>query len=166
MNLADLSIKRPIFISCLVIVMLVLGYVSLTKLSVELFPDVSPPVVSVITIYPGTGPKEIETLVTKPIEDGMSTIAGVKRITSQSIEGVSQIVAEFYMEQDIKQAEQRIRDKVSEAKVKFPTDVKEPIVQAFNFSDQAVVRSLSQVTALKLNSLTRLTATSNRAFSS
>ena len=139
MNMADLSIKRPIFISCLVIVMLVLGYVSMTKLGVELFPDVNPPVVSVITIYPGTGPKEIETLVTKPIEDGVSTIAGVKRITSQSIEGVSQIVAEFYMEQDIKQAEQRIRDKVSEAKVKFPSDVKEPIVQALNFSDQAVV---------------------------
>ncbi len=139
MNLADLSIKRPIFISCVVIVMLVLGYVSLTKLSVELFPDVSPPVVSVITVYPGTGPKEIETLVTKPIEDGISTIAGAKRITSQSIEGVSQIVTEFYMDQDIKQAEQRIRDKVSEAKVKFPADVKEPIVQAFNFSDQAII---------------------------
>ena len=119
MNMADLSIKRPIFISCLVIVMLVLGYVSMTKLGVELFPDVNPPVVSVITIYPGTGPKEIETLVTKPIEDGVSTIAGVKRITSQSIEGVSQIVAEFYMEQDIKQAEQRIKRQSQRSKSKI-----------------------------------------------
>lgn len=139
MNLADLSIRRPIFISCLVIVMLVLGWVSLNKLSVELFPDVSPPVVSVVTMYPGTGPKEIETLVTKPIEDGVSTIAGSKRVTSQSLEGVSQVVIEFYMDTDIKRAEQMVRDKVSEAKVRFPTDVKEPIVQALSFSDQAVI---------------------------
>ncbi|HYX38704.1 MAG TPA: efflux RND transporter permease subunit [Oligoflexus sp.] len=139
MSLPDISVRRPIFISCIVIVMLVLGYVSMTRLSVELFPDVNPPVVSVLTIYPGTGPKEIETLVTKPIEDAVSTIAGVKRVTSKSMEGVSQIVAEFTMDQDIKRAEQRVRDKVSEAKVRFPDDVKEPVVQAFDFSDQAVV---------------------------
>jgi HAE1 family hydrophobic/amphiphilic exporter-1 len=139
MNFAQLAIKRPIFITCVVIIMLVLGWVALNKLSVELFPDVNPPVVSVTTMYPGTGPKEIETLVTKPIEDGVSTIAGSKRVTSQSIEGVSQVVIEFFMDVDIKQAEQRVRDKVSEAKVRFPTGVKEPIVQALNFSDQAVV---------------------------
>ncbi len=139
MSLPDISVRRPIFISCIVIVMLVLGYVSMTRLSVELFPDVNPPVVSVATIYPGTGPKEIETLVTKPIEDAVSTIAGVKRVTSKSMEGVSQIVAEFTMDQDIKRAEQRVRDKVNEAKVRFPDDVKEPVVQAFDFSDQAVI---------------------------
>ncbi len=91
--------------------MLVLGYISLKRLSVELFPDVNPPVVSIITMYPGTGPKEMETLVTKPIEDGVSTIAGSKRVTSKSIEGVSQVVIEFYMDQNIKQAEQYVRDK-------------------------------------------------------
>ncbi len=139
MNLSDLSIKRPVFITCLVIVMLVLGAVMFKRMGVELFPDVSPPVVSVRTMYPGTGPKEMETLVTKPIEDSVSTIAGVKRITSQSFEGISQVVVEFFMDQDIKQAEQRIRDKVAEAKARFPKDVKEPLVSALDFGDQAII---------------------------
>ncbi len=139
MSIANISIKRPVFISCIIIIMLVLGYVSMKRLSVELFPDVNPPVVSVITQYPGTGPAEIETLVTKPLEDSITTIAGVKRVTSSSIEGVSQVIAEFYMDQDIKQAEQRIRDKVSQAKVRFPLGVKEPIVQAFDLGDQPIM---------------------------
>ena len=139
MNIAEISIKRPIFVACLIIVMVVVGYISMTKLSVELFPDVAPPVVSVITAYPGTGPREIETLVTKPVEDSVSTIAGVKRVTSQSIEGVSQVVVEFFMDQDVKQSEQRVRDKVSQAKVKFPEGVKEPIIQAFDFSEQPIL---------------------------
>jgi HAE1 family hydrophobic/amphiphilic exporter-1 len=139
MSIASISIKRPVFITCVIIIMLVLGYISMKRLSVELFPDVSPPVISVITAYPGTGPAEIETLVTKPLEDSVSTIAGVKRVTSASLEGVSQVICEFYMDQDIKQAEQRIRDKVSQAKVKFPLGVKEPIVQAFDLGDQPIM---------------------------
>jgi hydrophobic/amphiphilic exporter-1 (mainly G- bacteria), HAE1 family len=59
MNIAEISIKRPIFVACLIIVMVVVGYISMTKLSVELFPDVAPPVVSVITAYPGTGPRAL-----------------------------------------------------------------------------------------------------------
>ncbi len=155
MNIADLSIRRPVFVSCLVIIMLVLGFVAMKRLSVEMFPDVAPPVVSVITAYPGTGPREIETLVTKPIEDAVSTIAGLKRVTSASFEGVSQVVAEFYMDQDIKQSEQRIRDKVSQAKVRFPLGVKEPIVQAFDFSDQPIVTIgvQSEIGAAKLYDL-------------
>lgn len=73
MNLAELSIKRPIFISCIVFLMLAVGLLSLKKLGVDLFPDVTFPVVFVFTPYPGAGPAEIETLVSKPLEDEIYT---------------------------------------------------------------------------------------------
>ena len=139
MNLSSLSTKHPIFITCLVLLMIVFGYVSMTRLGIEQFPDITPPVVVVVTSYPGTGASEMETLVTKPLEDAISTIAGVKRVTSKSIEGVSQITAEFYMDQDIKVAEQHIRDKASATKVKFPRDVKDPLIYGFDLSDMPIV---------------------------
>jgi HAE1 family hydrophobic/amphiphilic exporter-1 len=72
MNLADISIKRPIFITSVVILSLIAGLMSMSKLSVDLFPDVTFPVVFVATPYPGAGPSEIETLVSKPLEDEIS----------------------------------------------------------------------------------------------
>jgi HAE1 family hydrophobic/amphiphilic exporter-1 len=139
MNLADLSIRRPIFITCIVLVMLVVGMSSMSKLGIDLFPDVTFPVVTVTIPYPGAGPTEIETLISKPVEDEISTIAGIKRLSSNNIEGVSQVIAEFRLETDIKYAEQQIRDKVSAAKVKLPTDAKEPIIRRIDLSDQPVL---------------------------
>ena len=74
MNLPDLSIKRPIFITCLFFLMLVLGVLSFQKLGVDLLPNINFPIVAVNILYPGAGPNEIETLVTKPIEDNISTL--------------------------------------------------------------------------------------------
>ena len=90
MSLADLSIKRPIFITCVVLVMLAVGLLCMARLGVDLFPDVTFPVVVVTTDYPGAGPSEIETLVTKPLEDEISTLSGIKRLTSVNREGLSQ----------------------------------------------------------------------------
>jgi len=94
-SLADLSIKRPIFITSVVIVMLVVGLVCFKNLSVDLYPDINLPIVTVQMEYQGAGPSELETLVTKPIEDEVSTLSGLKRLTSHSFEGFSQIIAEF-----------------------------------------------------------------------
>src|SRR6476620_7100935 len=118
MSLASLSIKRPTFITCIVLVMLAVGLLSMSRLGVDLFPDITFPVVTVTTPYPGAGPSEIENLVTKPIEDEVSTISGLKRITSNNLEGTSRIIAEFTLETDVKYAEQQIRDRVSGAKRK------------------------------------------------
>src|ERR1700755_1264951 len=98
MNLADLSIRRPIFITCIVILMLATGYIAMQKLGVDLFPDVSFPVVVVDTVYKGAGPQEVETLISKPLEDEISTLSGMKRLTSINFEGMSRIVAEFRLE--------------------------------------------------------------------
>jgi HAE1 family hydrophobic/amphiphilic exporter-1 len=139
MNLADISIKRPIFITCIVLVMLALGWLSMKRLGVDLFPDVTFPVVTVTTNYPGAGPTEIETLVTKPLEDELSTLGGIKRLSSVNKEGTSQVIVEFTLETDVKYAEQQVRDHVGSAKHNLPTDVKEPVIQRIDPSDQPIL---------------------------
>jgi HAE1 family hydrophobic/amphiphilic exporter-1 len=139
MSLADLSIRRPIFVTCVVLVSLVAGLMSMSRLGVDLFPDVTFPVVTVTTPYPGAGPAEVETLVSKPIEDELSTLSGIKRLSSSNQEGVSVVVAEFTLETDVKFAEQQIRDRVSATKSKLPTDIKEPTIRRIDPSDQPVL---------------------------
>jgi HAE1 family hydrophobic/amphiphilic exporter-1 len=139
MSLAELSIKRPVFITCLVILFIAIGWISLRKMPVNLFPDVAFPVVMVNTAYPGAGPEEIASLVSKPLEDQLSTIPGIKRLGSQNVEGSSHIHIEFESGTDIKYAEQQVRDKVSSARPKLPSDIKEPVIKRIDPSDQAIV---------------------------
>ncbi len=80
MSIASFSIKRPVFIVCLVILMLVTGVLSLYKLPVDQFPDVKIPILNVRVIYPGAGPEEMESLIAKPLEEQIRTIPGVKDI--------------------------------------------------------------------------------------
>ncbi len=139
MNLSEISIKRPIFLTSIVILLVAIGIVSFKSMPVEMFPEVNIPVVAVTIIYPGAGPSEIETLVTKPIEDELSTLSGMKRLTSKSLEGMSQVVAEFNQSVDAKYAEQQIRDKVSITKPKLPADIKEPSIKKMDPSDQPIM---------------------------
>ena len=139
MNLAELSIKRPTFITCLILLMLAVGAFSVTKLGVDLFPDINFPIVFVSTPYQGAGPAEIETLVSKPLEDELSTLPGIKRLSSISMEGVSQVVAEFSLETDIKFAEQQVRDRVGGAKRLLPKDIEEPVIRRLDPSDQPIM---------------------------
>ncbi|TGK08046.1 efflux RND transporter permease subunit [Leptospira semungkisensis] len=140
MNIALLSIKRPILITSLVILMLITGVFSLSKMGVDLFPDVNIPVVSVTTIYPGAGPEEIEELISKPLEEELSSIAGLKKITSRNQEGVSVVAGEFTLSTDIKYAEQQFRDKTALVRPKLPDGIKEPKVVRFDPADQPIIR--------------------------
>jgi len=140
MNIARLSIKRPIFITCIVILMMVMGVIGFNRLGVDLFPPIDFPVVVVYTVYSGTSPEEIERLVTKPIEEQVSTIAGIKRISSRNMDGVSIVIVEFDFDMDIKYAEQKMREKVDAARNRLPEDLEfEPVVQQFDFTDQPVL---------------------------
>ena len=138
-SLANLSIKRPIFITCLIFLMLVLGYLSFKKMPVDLFPNVEFPIVLVTIPYPGAGPAEVETLISKPVEEEISTLPGIKHLSSTSQEGFAIITAEFNLETDIKYAEQKIKDKISSVKSKLPKDIKEPTIKALNPADQPVL---------------------------
>lgn len=139
MNLADLSIKRPIFMTCVVLLSLIAGLMSMSRLGVDLFPDVTFPVVVVQTPYPGAGPSEVESLVSRPIEEELSTLSGIKRLSSTNQEGVSVVVAEFTLETDVKYAEQQVRDRLGTVKRKLPTDIEDPVVRRVDPADQPVV---------------------------
>ena len=139
MNLASLAIKRPVFITCIVTAILVVGWLSLKKLPVDLFPNVTFPIVTVTTIYPGAGPEEVETLVSKVYEEELSNVPGLKKLSSQNLENVSIILAEFTLSTDIKYAEQQIRDKVAAARKKLPNDIEEPVIRKIDPSDQPIV---------------------------
>ena len=139
MSVANISIKRPVFITCIVTLIVIIGWISLNRLPIELFPDVTFPVVTVTTVYPGAGPAEIETLVSKVYEEEFSTVTGIKKISSQSLEGISIIIAEFNFGTDIKYAEQQIHDRVSTAKKKLPTEIEEPTIRKLDPADQPIV---------------------------
>jgi HAE1 family hydrophobic/amphiphilic exporter-1 len=112
---------------------------SYQRLRVDQFPDVTFPVVTASVPYPGAGPSEMETLVARPLEEELSTISGVKRLTSISQEGVATVVAEFTLETDIKFAEQQIRDRVGAAKRKLPRDILEPVIRRIDPADQPIL---------------------------
>lgn len=140
MSLAQLSIKRPIFITCLVLLMLVVGWTCFKRLPVEKMPDTSFPTLTVTTRYQGAGPSEIETLITKPLEDEISTISGLKRVTSKSMEGVSQITAEFNFGADINLMSEKMRDKINTVKATLPTDAKDPTISLFDPSNMPILK--------------------------
>ncbi len=138
-SFAKLSIQRPIFITCLILITMITGWLSLKSLPVDLFPDVTFPVVTVTTPYPGAGPRETESLISKIFEEEFSTISGVKTIRSVNQEGVSIVITEFNFKTDIKYAEQQVRDKVSSARAKLPDDIEEPVIRRVDPSDQPIV---------------------------
>lgn len=139
MNLPEISIKRPIFITCVVILMIAVGLLSMRKLPVDLFPNIEFPIVVTQIAYPGAGPQEVETLIARPVEDQLSTIAGLKTLRSTSREGAGVIIAEFTLETDIKYAEQQVRDKVASVRGKLPDDILEPIIRRVDPAEQPVL---------------------------
>ena len=100
MWISNLSIRRPVFATMVILSFMVLGIVSMTRLGIDLFPDVNFPFVNVTVVYPGASPEEVETLVTKPIEDAVAGINGVKRIESDSRESLSRVGIELRLEVD------------------------------------------------------------------
>ncbi|HNN78564.1 MAG TPA: efflux RND transporter permease subunit, partial [Leptospiraceae bacterium] len=140
MNIAKLSINRPIFISSIVILIIFTGWFALNRLGVDLFPDVNIPVISVSTVYRGAGPEEVETLISRPIEEEIGSISGLKRISSRNQEGISIVIAEFFLTADIKDSEQQVRNKIARIRRELPSDIDEPVIQRFDPADQPIVR--------------------------
>lgn len=139
MSIASVSIKRPIFMTSVMIAIMIAGYAAFKSMSVDLFPDVSIPVVTVQTVYPGAGPAEIETLVSRPIEENISTIAGIKRLTSRNFEGMSLVIVEFESSVDAKYAEQQVRDKINIAEGDLPDGTEDSIITKFDPSDSPIL---------------------------
>jgi len=139
MWLTRISIDRPVTITMVVLALLVLGMVALSRLPLDLYPDIEFPFVTVVSAYPGAGPEETETLVTKPIEDRVSTISGVKNVSSTSEEGVSVVGIEFYLGTDLDTAANDVREKVDAAGYDLPSDMDPPVIEKFSLSAIPVV---------------------------
>jgi len=152
MNIVTTAIKRPIFITCIFFLILAVGAISLLRLPVDLFPDVTFPVVVVTTPYPGAGPREVETLVSRVIEDELSSISGMKTLRSVNKEGASIVIAEFSLKTDVKYAEQQVRDKMLSVKRKLPEEVDDYSVRRVDPADQPIL-TLSVTGSLKPNEL-------------
>ncbi|MBM4331618.1 MAG: efflux RND transporter permease subunit [Deltaproteobacteria bacterium] len=134
MLLSNLSIKRPIFATVMMLVLVTLGIFSYRKLAIDMFPDVEIPVVSVVTKFPGSSPETVEREVSKRIEEVVNSIAGVKHVMSTSRESVSNVVLMFNLEVRVNDAAQEVRAKVGAIRGILPQGIEEPIVQKLDFS--------------------------------
>ncbi len=132
MTLSEICIRRPVFATMLVSVCVVFGVMSFPKLGVDQFPDVDMPVVTVRTTLRGASPEEIETQVTKVIEDAVSTSEGIDELTSTSLEGLSTVTVRFVLERATDQAIQDVRDKVAAVVGRLPEGTDPPVVTRFD----------------------------------
>jgi multidrug efflux pump len=128
MKISDISISRPIFASMVSLALVLFGAIGYTRLSVREYPDVDPPIVSVTTVLPGANPQVVESAVTDILEEELSTVEGLRTLTSGSQEQVSNITLEFNLDRDVEAAAQDVRDKVSRVRDRLPEDVEEPVV--------------------------------------
>ena len=134
MFLARISVDRPVLTTVVLLVFVIFGGLAFNKLNLNHMPEVEIPYVTVTTIYPGAGPKEVETLITKKIEDAVSTISEIKRIESYNMDGVAITLLEFKLTKDVNVANQEVKDKVDQILNQLPSDAKKPIVQKIDIS--------------------------------
>ncbi len=139
MGITKLAITRPIAILMIVAAFLVLGLVSYLRLPAELNPKVDFPVVSVNTTYAGTNPQEMETLITKPIEDSISGVSGLKQIDSTSQSGVSVVRCTFFFGTNLDTAAADVRQKVDAVRKRLPTNADSPSVAKQDNASQPVM---------------------------
>ncbi len=128
-KLAEICIKRPVFATMLILALVVIGLDSYRKLGVDYFPKVEFPFVNISTTLPGASPEEVESQVTKVLEEAVNTISGIDDLNSTSAEGISIITIGFTLEKDPEVAAQEVRDKISTVLGQLPKDAKPPVVE-------------------------------------
>lgn len=128
MILSDTSIRRPVLTSMVAAALVLFGFLSFTRLSVRELPDVDPPIVSVSVFLRGANPRVMETTVTDILEEELSTLPGVRTLTSSSGEQSSNVTIEFTLDRDLELAAQDVRDKVARVRGRLPQDILEPVV--------------------------------------
>ena len=128
MQFAERFIRRPVLSSMVSLGIVLVGIIGYRQLPVREFPDADPPIVSVTAILPGANPQVVESSVTDVLEEELSSLEGLRSITSASQEQVSTITLEFTLDREIEAAAQDVRDKVSRVRGRLPEDVEEPVI--------------------------------------
>ncbi|MDD5090882.1 MAG: efflux RND transporter permease subunit [Candidatus Wallbacteria bacterium] len=139
MFLSDASLKRPVAMTALIIGLILLGLNSFRKMGLEMMPKVDIPYVTIVTIYPGAAPGEIETDIAKRIEDAVVTIDGLKHVNSVCMESVCQTILEFEIEADVDIASNDVREKLSLITADFPEGVQDPKILKFDVNAQPII---------------------------
>lgn len=139
MKLSDLSVKRPVFATVMSLSILLFGIISLLRLPVREYPDIDPPIVSVVTTYRGASPSVVETEITNVLEEQFATLQGVKTLSSSSKEEGSVITIEFELNRNVDEAANDVRDRVSRVRGNLPREIDDPIISKVDANAQAVV---------------------------
>jgi len=139
MKITEVSIRRPFALSMIFLGLIVFGIISITKLSVDLFPNITLPMMVVMTSYPGAGPQEIETQITQPFEKILGTLNNIDNITSTSSENTSMIMLRFTWGTDLDAAANDVRDRLGLILPFLPEDAEQPLIFKFDISQQPVV---------------------------
>ena len=152
MKLFRIFIRRPVLTTMILVLLVVMGIYSYRRLVIEMMPNIEFPIIVVSTVYPGASPAEVESQVTKKIEDEVSTIANVKDLTSYSMENLSQVIIEFELETSADLDAIDVKDKIDAIRVDLPENAEDPIIQKFDINAVSVMdlavsapRSLQEV---------------------
>ncbi len=151
----QVSLKNPVFATMMMLAIVVLGLFSYQRMQVDQFPNIDLPVVVVTADYPGASPEIVESEVTKKIEEGVNSIAGVSALTSRSYEGQSVVIIEFQLYVDGRKAAEDVREKISAIRPNLRTEVKEPRVLRFDPSSRAIwsVAVLPEAGSVKMSAV-------------
>jgi len=158
--LAEISVKRPVFATMLILSLVVVGAFSFFSLGVDLFPKIDFPTITITVINPGASPQEIETEVTEKIEEAVNTVSGIDELRSTSIEGASQVFVQFILEKDVNVAAQEVENRVQTVIPNLPETAEQPTVQKLDTDAAPVLRivvsaptSLREVTEVAKNKI-------------
>jgi multidrug efflux pump len=139
MRISEVSVRRPVFATVVSLLLVILGLLAFSRLSVRELPEVESPVVSIETTYRGAAADVVETKITQVIEDRVSGIEGVTKITSQSVDGRSSINLEFIPERDVDEAANDVRDRVSRVAAQLPPEADPPEIGKVDFNAEPVI---------------------------
>ena len=139
MILSDLSIRRPVLATVMSLLIILVGLIAFDRLPVREYPNIDAPVVSVRTVYPGASAEVMESRITKPLEDSLSGIEGIRTIKSVSREEVSQITVEFAQSRDPEAAANDTRDRVARVRGVLPNEAEDPVVAKIEADAQAII---------------------------
>jgi multidrug efflux pump len=139
MILSDISIRRPVLATVMSLLIILIGLIAFDRLPVREYPNIDAPVVSVRTVYPGASAEVMESQITKPLEDSLSGIEGIRTIKSVSREEVSQITVEFIQSRDPEAAANDARDRVARVRGALPDEAQDPVVAKIEADAQAII---------------------------
>jgi len=152
-KLTKFALNRPVTVLMVFLSVILIGFISWQRLSVELLPSMNYPQITILTTYENVAPPEIETLISKPIEEALGTVKGVKRIESLSKEGMSLVTLDFELGVDTNVSALDVREKIDVVKGSLPRDIENPIIAKFDGASFLDGFSIKLLTFIRLDSM-------------